>query len=620
MYTVPHIMVCRFIKHMKQTKLGFKCLLKHTFLQVGTVVDAAVPDPVDTGLTSIPLNPLPAKQQITVSLPLGEVKLDVRLDFDIPVEEKNFLVKRKKVVSQALQKALKLSSAPKPSKVPVVAVVCSGGGSRALTSTFGSLQGLQKIQLLDAVSYITGVSGATWALGSLYGDPNWSKGGIDKSMESIKKELSKKALSMFSLEQLKEYKQRMEEQEKEGHLVSLIDMWGLALEYLFQGKKPMGTLSGMQRTVSEGQNPLPIFTAVNLKHEWCEFTPYEVGFPKYGAFVPAQNFGSEYYLGHMVKKLPETGLSCLVGMWSSIFSINLTDIWSLATGVKPSWMPWAGGGVKTDSKPTALGTYLISPVTDFAKMLCGFMTSRPIVSQSYNFLRGFNLHSSYSENTGFIAWKDTHPDAFPNTMTPADPVLSLVDAGFAVNAGFPPLVRSHRHVDVILSLNYSWEPDQFKVIKQSQEYCADRMIPFPKIDFKKVESEPLKEVYMFEDKDNPEAPIVLHFPLVNVSFKQFKAPGVKREGEKERKEGAVDVEFNSSTSPYLTHKLTYTPEDFQRLINLTSYNIQNNKEVILNALNKALNRNRERQTAGFARYEQMSAIQTNHTTENINGQ
>ncbi|KAL0169323.1 hypothetical protein M9458_033919, partial [Cirrhinus mrigala] len=102
----------------------------------------------------------------------------------------------------------------------------------------------------------------------------------------------------------------------------------------------------------------------------------------------------------------------------------------------------------------------------------------------------------------------THPDAYPNSMTPADPVLSMVDAGFAVNAGFPPLVRSHRHVDVILSLNYSWQPDQFKVIKQTQEYCSDRKIPFPKIDFK-------KEVYVFEDKDNPEAPIVLHFPLVN---------------------------------------------------------------------------------------------------------
>lgn len=67
------------------------------------------------------------------------------------------------------------------------------------------------------------------------------------------------------------------------------------------------------------------------------------------------------------------------------------------------------------------------------------------------------FHNIYALST------DTHPDAFPNSMTPADPVLSLVDAGIAVNAGFPPVVRSHRHVDVILSLNYSWEQDRFKV-------------------------------------------------------------------------------------------------------------------------------------------------------------
>lgn len=62
-------------------------------------------------------------------------------------------------------------------------------------------------------------------------------------------------------------------------------------------------------------------------------------------------------------------------------------------------------------------------------------------------------------------------------------------------------------------------------MKQTQEYCANRKIPFPKIDYKKLESEPIKEVYVFEDKDNPEAPIVIHFPMVNISFKQFKAPG-----------------------------------------------------------------------------------------------
>lgn len=47
--------------------------------------------------------------------------------------------------------------------------------------------------------------------------------------------------------------------------------------------------------------------------EWLEFTPYEVGFPKYGAFVPAEHFGSEFYMGHIMKKLPESRICFMQG-------------------------------------------------------------------------------------------------------------------------------------------------------------------------------------------------------------------------------------------------------------------------------------------------------------------
>lgn len=47
-------------------------------------------------------------------------------------------------------------------QVPVVAVMTTGGGTRALTSLLGNLLGLQKLDLLDAISYITGSSGSTW--------------------------------------------------------------------------------------------------------------------------------------------------------------------------------------------------------------------------------------------------------------------------------------------------------------------------------------------------------------------------------------------------------------------------------------------------------------------------
>ncbi|XP_055028390.2 cytosolic phospholipase A2 zeta-like [Misgurnus anguillicaudatus] len=565
---------------------------------------------------TIPLKSLPSNYQMTVSLPLAQEKvvvelkvddrspeeLDVRLGFDIPKEEKTFLVKRSKVVSQALQKVLNLTTTPEPSKVPVIAVVSTGGGTRAMTGTYGALRGLQKLQLLDAVSYITGLSGSTWTLASLYGDSNWSKSDIIKFIESSKKEISKSTFSIFSREQLSYYKKQMDEREKEGHTVSLIDMWGLAIEYLIQGKKPLGTLTEMQKAVSEGQNPLPIFTAVNMKDgnsecaaeaEWCEFTPYEVGISKYGGFVPAQNFGSEYYLGHLVKKLPETRVSFLLGIWSSVFSLNLTNIWGAATGITPSWTPVAekeASNTKTDNKPKTISTSVVSPVADSAKMVSSFMNSRPIISQVSNFLRGLQLHRDYSQNSAFVTWKEKHADAFPNTLTPVDSLLSLVDGGFAINSGFIPVLGSQRHADVILSLNYSWTPDQFKVLKQTYDYCIDRKIPFPKIDFKKAESEPMKEVYVFEDQENPEAPIVIHFPFVNITYKQFKAPGVKRVGEKELKEGAVNVNFTSDSSPYVTRKITYTPEDYDKLINLTSYNILNNKDVILKTLNQAVKR------------------------------
>lgn len=50
-------------------------------------------------------------------LPSPGTGLEVRMDFDIPVQEKDFLEKRRVVVGQALQKVLNLASPPEPKKV-----------------------------------------------------------------------------------------------------------------------------------------------------------------------------------------------------------------------------------------------------------------------------------------------------------------------------------------------------------------------------------------------------------------------------------------------------------------------------------------------------------------------
>ncbi|XP_041920742.1 cytosolic phospholipase A2 zeta [Alosa sapidissima] len=529
----------------------------------------------------------------------SEQELALRLDFDIPSAEKHFLEKRKVVVGRALQKLLELRSPPDTDKVPLVGVVCSGGGTRAMTGIFGSLRALQSLGILDAVSYITGVSGSTWAMSILYENANWSQGDLSTITEPIKTEMIKRYQDIVSTRQLSYYFEEMNHKEKEGHPVTYIDMWGLAIEHLIYGKKWKSTLSDQKRAVSEGQNPLPIYTSVNTKTkgsvteaEWCEFNPYEVGLPKYGAFVPTEDFGSEYFLGHRVKRLPEIRLPFLIGIWSSVFSINLTDLWYHATGYVPSWIGGDVTNTETDSRPSTLDTFLIKPASYIAQSITSFFNSRPIVSQIYNFMRGLYLHWDYNSKTGFTAGQDTHPDAFPNQLTPADHFLDLVDAGFACNMAFTPVLRPHRCMDLILSFNYSWDSDQFDVLKKTQKHCTDHRIPFPHIDFSHVEKKPMKEVYVFEDKNNPKAPIVVHFPMVNLTFRKFKAPGVKREGVDELKQGEIDV--ITGDSPYHTMNLAYQPEDFQKLMDLSSYNVLNNSDILLSALRRALQRKNPR--------------------------
>lgn len=60
-----------------------------------------------------------------------------------------------------------------------------------------------------------------------------------------------------------------------------------------------------------------------LLAEWVEFTPYEVGFLKYGAFIRAEDFGSEFFMGRLMKKLPESRICFMQGDSSAWESDNI---------------------------------------------------------------------------------------------------------------------------------------------------------------------------------------------------------------------------------------------------------------------------------------------------------
>ncbi|XP_020649363.3 cytosolic phospholipase A2 zeta [Pogona vitticeps] len=598
------------------SELGVELERTITVLQDGVSPDVEEHSTI-LGSGSVPVQSLPLGKETNMILPLGKglnidlqlkaeqmIKdLDVRLGFDLCKEEREFLEKRKQIVSQALKKILKLREDPSKDEVPVVAVLGSGGGMRALTGFSGSLWGLQQLNLLDCSTYLCGVSGSTWSMSMLYQDSEWSCKDLRGAIKNGQEKVSCSKVGAFTSERLKYYFQELNAMENAGRNVSFTDLWGLIVEYFLQQKEDQSKLSDQQEAVKHGQNPYPIYAAINVRPnvsgddfaEWCEFTPFEVGFRKYGAFIRTEDFDSEFFMGHLIKKHPEPRICYLQGMWGSAFAASLDDVFLKVVGSGLSFLESLGDVVKVidDCRrfhfrdPMRLKTRMVISGGPLLQIFQDFFKSRVTAGETFNFMQGLHLHKDYVSLKKFVAWKGTHLDAFPNQLTPMEENLYLVDGGFSINSPFPLALEPERDVDVILSFNYSWEAP-FEVLELTQKYCSEREIPFPPIIVNKDDVENPKECYIFMDAKNPKAPIILHFPLVNHTFRKYKAPGIERESDEDKSYGDFTVE--GKDSPYRTLNFTYESHEFDKLVELSCYNVLNNKDIILEALHLALSR------------------------------
>uniref|UniRef100_A0A8D0GIJ3 Phospholipase A2 n=1 Tax=Sphenodon punctatus TaxID=8508 RepID=A0A8D0GIJ3_SPHPU len=539
-----------------------------------------------------------------VCLCYSQEDLDVRLGFDLPLEEKAFMQKRKKVVAAALKRVLNLEDDLQDDEVPVVAIMTTGGGTRALTAMYVHLLCFQQLDVLDCFSYVTGLSGTTWTMSNLYEDPNWSKKDLEVQLNDAQRHVMKnKFLNCFARERLTYYLKELYQRHQEGHRISFTDLWGLIIEAMLHDGENKHKLSDQQWAINEGQNPLPIYLSINVKNnvtdhdfrEWLEFTPYEVGLLKYGAFIRAEDFGSEFFMSRLMKKIPESRICFLEGIWSSVFSLNLMDAWFLAVDSEEFWHNWTRDKITDIEEETVqatrlnkINTRVVSPPDSLSSVFRDVMMFRPSGSEIHNFLKGFQMHNKYLENN-FSTWKDCELDDFPNQLTGAEDRLNLVDTAFVFQSSYPPLLRPERKVDVILHLNYS-SGSQIKPLKEASEYFSKQGIPFPQIIPIEEEEETVKECYILGEKEGPETPLVLFFPLVNDTFREYKAPGVKRSPE-EMAEGDVDVV--STWGPYNVYTLQYSEEDFDKLSKMCYYNIMNNRDSIIQTLRIAVEQKKQ---------------------------
>nr|XP_017498343.1 cytosolic phospholipase A2 epsilon isoform X1 [Manis javanica]XP_036874857.1 cytosolic phospholipase A2 epsilon isoform X1 [Manis javanica] len=538
--------------------------------------------------------------------------LDVRLGFSLCPAELEFLQKRKVVAAKGLKQVLQLEEDLQMDEVPLIAIMATGGGARSMTAMYGHLLGLQKLNILNCASYITGLSGATWTMANLYRDPNWSSKDLEPTVFEARRHVVKDKMPALFPDQLFKFQEELRQRSQEGYKVTFTDFWGLLIEACLGDEKNECKLSDQRAALCHGQNPLPIYLTINVKddvsnqdfREWCEFSPYEVGMQKYGAFIPSELFGSEFFMGRLMRRIPESQMCYMLGLWSSIFSLNLLDAWNLSHTSEEFFHRWTRERVQDiEDEPllpevpkcdaNILDTTVVIPGSWLSNTFRNILTNRAFVSQFHNFLQGLQLHTDYVQNSHFSMWKDTVLDGFPNQLTQSMNHLCLLDTAFFINSSYPPLLRPERKVDLIIHLNYC-AGSQAKPMKQTCEYCSVQNIPFPNYELQE-EEENLKECYLMENSQEPDAPTVIFFPLVNDTFQKYKAPGVERSPE-ELEQGQIDI-YGPKTA-YATKELTYTEAAFNKLVKLSEYNILNNKDKLLQALRLAVEKKKRLKTQG----------------------
>ncbi|XP_058632058.1 cytosolic phospholipase A2 gamma-like [Onychostoma macrolepis] len=226
--------------------------------------------------------------------------------------EQEFVASRRNTVLQTLKK---LQIQCSRDEVPNIALLGSGGGQRAMVGLLGSLVQLDKAGLLDCILYLSGVSGSTWCMASLYKEPDWSTK-LETVKDKIIERISGPGVSWGDkLAKLKKYYNGKD-------FFSLTDIWAVMIVTSFVKEIDEHTLTEQRN--KNNKDPFPIYTVVDKQSkesndgdQWFEINPYEAGYSLTGAFVDTSSFSSQFHKGSKKKHQGEFDMLYLQALCGS---------------------------------------------------------------------------------------------------------------------------------------------------------------------------------------------------------------------------------------------------------------------------------------------------------------
>ncbi|OGB97118.1 hypothetical protein A3F06_04320 [candidate division TM6 bacterium RIFCSPHIGHO2_12_FULL_36_22] len=454
----------------------------------------------------------------------------------VGIDEKEFLVARKKKSHQALEKFLGIKI--KPNKIPTIAFCTSGGGYRSMVGTCGALLGADQIGLLDIVTYISCLSGSAWGvypwLLKQSQDPSYT---IAKAVDNLSDTMFDYKRDPFLMKSaLKEKNQCIEimcsffTRYYLNEPVSFVDFYGILignalLRNLFGTETFKQSLHSMATFAKSGASPLPIGTATITNNDcggWLEVTPFTVGSQYLNASVSTAAFGSQFYKCKSAKTVASYTADFFLGLFGSNFSINKADF-------------LAESGTSAD------------------------ITNCPIVGE---LLKRYEIYPLSEKSK--LAQVNNFTYKCPGTQLSTNETLSLTDAGTSFNLPLPPLLNRNVDIIIIIDMSHCIEQleDPLEELRKAVDYCAANKIECP-IAYKNLTAKVATEPYtIFKNSKQT----IIYIPWC------FK-------------------ELNCINSWCKTLNWNYSKENIQDLaINCMATRVKNANQVFVNEIKNTINR------------------------------
>uniref|UniRef100_A0A8C6WYQ9 Phospholipase A2 n=1 Tax=Neogobius melanostomus TaxID=47308 RepID=A0A8C6WYQ9_9GOBI len=627
-------------------------VLEITLMDANYVMDETL------GTASFEIGSLMMGETKMESLRIGKVRHklgtnDLRFSLDLCDKEKAFRHTRRERVMLGIKKLLDMEKPrylpSSPEEVPVIAIAGSGGGFRAMVGFSGVMKALFESGVLDCATYIAGLSGSTWYMSTVYSHPDFPNKGPKEINGELMKRVSGNPLRLLLPKHITNYIQALWAKKATGQPVTFTDVFGMLIGETLIPARMDTKLSEFQDKIDQGQCPLPLFTCLHVKPDvselmfadWVEFSPYEIGMAKYGTFMTPDLFGSKFFMGTVVKKYEENPLHFLMGVWGSAFSILFNRVLGVKDTVggctmeeeleqiKPRHIvgedsldnddePRKGGSENLEAEEeysrTAQASWVQRMFTSLFSDSALFNTREGRAGKVHNFMLGLNLSTGILLSSQYSCEAPTpdeevdavtDPDEFDRIYEPLDvksKKIHVVDSGLTYNLPYPLILRPQRGVNLIISFDFSARPSDssppFKELLLAEKWARMNKLPFPKIDPKVFDREGLKECYIFKPrKGEKNCPTIIHFVLVNINFRTFKAPGVPRETEQEKEAADFDI-FDDPETPYSTFNFQYTNKAYTQLHDLMEFNTLNNLEVIKEAIKDCIVARKEGPSCG----------------------